>query len=201
MDKPTKADYLNRLNNITDPVLIYWDDFDIALCGSVVMNHDGTYYMMPVENTYDGGFTVSVREYRVARSLIDQGRHWEREVFGADGSDANVIELVEAGCEPGIPYYRYESHAERGIVTVHYGSEEGIREVFIANMITLGHFTPWKYFKKRDLAHFCQYLDFEYYHTPITGELIEGIVKSAITPIAVESMRKSIEMLGTTDKA
>ena len=102
-----RSQMLQVLKSIDEPKLIHEGD-DAKDSGLRVFTRDGGYYGETDEYLIDGPFEMSEEDYQQALKIVDEDE--ESEDYWDPPEEH--IQMVEAGCEPGVQYYRYQTSDE-----------------------------------------------------------------------------------------
>jgi hypothetical protein len=99
----TRKQMIGELESIEEPKLIQEGDFQSDNILRVISSEGG--YRLEVDAfPIDGPFEVSSDELTEIAKMDDDGEGLE----GLLDLSEDQLEMVEAGCEPGIPYFRYQ---------------------------------------------------------------------------------------------
>jgi hypothetical protein len=99
----TRKQMIEELESIEEPKLIQEGDFQSDNILRVISSEGG--YRLEVDAfPIDGPFEVSSDEFTEIAKMGDDGDDLE----GLLDLSEDQLEMVEAGCEPGIPYFRYQ---------------------------------------------------------------------------------------------
>ena len=99
----TRKQIIEELESIEAPKLIQEDAFQSDNILRVISSEGG--YRLEVDAfPIDGPFEVSSDEFTEIAKMDDDGDDLE----GLLDLSEDQLEMVEAGCEPGIPYFRYQ---------------------------------------------------------------------------------------------
>ena len=98
-----KKQMIEKLKSIEEPKLIQEGDFQSDNILRVISSEGG--YRLEVDAfPIDGPFEVSSDEFTEIAKMDEDGDDLE----GLLDLSEDQLEMVEAGCEPGIPYFRYQ---------------------------------------------------------------------------------------------
>ena len=99
----TRKQMIGELESIEEPKLIQEGDFQSDNILRVISSEGG--YRLEVDAfPIDGPFEVSSDEFNEIAKMDEDGDDLE----GLLDLSEDQLEMVEAGCEPGIPYFRYQ---------------------------------------------------------------------------------------------
>jgi len=102
-----RSQMLKVLKAINEPKLIHEEDYAKDR-GLRVFTSEGGYSCETDEYLIDGPFEMSEEDYQEALTIVDEdedsANYWD--------PPEEHIQMVEAGCEPGVPYYRYQTSDE-----------------------------------------------------------------------------------------
>ena len=94
---------IDELNSIEDPKLIQEGDFQSDNILRIVSSQGG--YRLEIDAfPIDGPFEISSDEYTEMSKLDEEGDDGD----GLLDLSEDQLEMVQAGCEPEMPYYRYQ---------------------------------------------------------------------------------------------
>jgi hypothetical protein len=94
---------IDELNSIEDPKLIQEGDFQSDSILRIVSSQGG--YRLEIDAfPIDGPFEISSDEYSEMGKLDEDGD----DVEGLLDLSEDQLEMIQAGCEPDMPYYRYQ---------------------------------------------------------------------------------------------
>ena len=94
---------IDELNSIEDPKLIQEGDIQFDNILRIVSSQGG--YRLEIDAfPIDGPFEISSDEYTEMGKLDEDGD----DVEGLLDLSEDQLEMVQAGCEPEMPYYRYQ---------------------------------------------------------------------------------------------
>jgi hypothetical protein len=101
--KVTRKKMIEELKAIEEPALVHEGDLKVDSVLRVISS-EGAYRLEVDEFPIDGPFEISDDEFNEISKL---------DLEGDDSSEffditADQMEMVEAGCDPGIPYFRYQ---------------------------------------------------------------------------------------------
>ena len=102
-----RSQMLKILKSIDEPKLVHESD-DAKDSGLRVFTSEGGYYSETDEYLIDGPFEMSDEDYQEALAIADEDE--DSENFW-DPPEEHV-QMVEAGCELGVQYYRYQTSDE-----------------------------------------------------------------------------------------
>lgn len=134
----SKKKLVNLLQSVEKPKLIY-DTDDLIDSLVRIISPEGAYCIEYDEFPIDGPFEIPDDEFDEALNLFEQGEDSEGYIEAAEGH----MEMVESGCEPGIPYYRYQSLA-RGERSVFNDDLQELEEMLIEDIMDSVDETPWQ---------------------------------------------------------
>lgn len=98
-----KKQMIHELKSIEDPILIQEGDFQTDNTLRVISSQGG--YRLEVDAfPIDGPFEISSDEFNEISKMGEDGD----DVEGLLDLSGDQLEMVEAGCEPEIPYFRYQ---------------------------------------------------------------------------------------------
>ena len=126
------------LTSIEKPKLIYEEDSPTDGLVRIVAP-EGAYAIDYDEYPIDGPFEIPDDEFDEALSLFELGEDSEGYIEAPEGH----MEMVESGCEPGIPYYRYQSFA-RGERSVFNDDLEELEEMLVEDVMDSIDAIPWE---------------------------------------------------------
>ena len=99
----SRKQMIEELKSIEDPKLIQEGDFQSDNILRVVSSQGG--YRLEVDTfSIDGPFEISSDEFDEMAKMNEDGD----DVEGLLDLSEDQLEMVEAGCEPEIPYFRYQ---------------------------------------------------------------------------------------------
>jgi hypothetical protein len=98
-----KKQMMNELKSIEDPKLIQEGDFQSDNILQVISSQGG-YRLEVAAFPIDGPFEISSDEFNVMAKMDEDGKDAE----GLLDLSEDQLEMVEAGCEPETPYFRYQ---------------------------------------------------------------------------------------------
>ncbi len=94
---------IEELKSIEDPTLIQEGDFQSDNILRVISSQGG--YRLEVDSfPIDGPYEISSDEFNQIAKMDEDGD----ELDNLLDLSQDQLEMVEAGCEPGIPYFRYQ---------------------------------------------------------------------------------------------
>ena len=134
----SKKKLVNLLTSVEKPKLIYDSDNPAETLVRIIAP-EGAYCVDYDDFPIDGPFEIPDDEFDEALSLFEQGEDSEGYIEAPEGH----MEMVESGCEPGIPYYRYQSLA-RGERSVFNDDLEELEEMLIEDVMDSIDATPWE---------------------------------------------------------
>ena len=134
----SKKKLVALLKSIEKPRLVSEED---PLNDSIVriIAPEGAYFVEYDEYPIDGPYEIPDDEFDEALNIFEQGEDSEGYIEAPEGH----MEMVESGCEPGIPYYRYNSLA-RGERSVFNDDLQELEEMLIEDVMDSIDETPWE---------------------------------------------------------
>jgi hypothetical protein len=100
----TRKQMIGELESIEEPKLIQEGDFQSDNILRVISSEGG--YRLEVDTfPIDGPFEISSDEFNEIAKMDENGGD---DLEGLLDLSEDQLEMVEAGCEPGIPYFRYQ---------------------------------------------------------------------------------------------
>ena len=100
---------INELKSTEDPKLVQEGDFQSDNILRVLSSQGG--YPLEVDAfPIDGPYEISLDEFNQIAKLDEDGDDVDNLLYLSE----DQLEMVEAGCEPEIPYYRYQMDARAG---------------------------------------------------------------------------------------
>ncbi len=98
-----KKQMIEELKSIEDPTLIQEGDFQSDNILRVISSQGG--YRLEVDAfPIDGPYEISSDEFNQIAKMDEDGDELDNML----DLSQDQLEMVEAGCEPGIPYFRYQ---------------------------------------------------------------------------------------------
>jgi hypothetical protein len=99
----SRKQMIKELKTIEEPKLILEDDFQSDNILRITTSQGG--YRLEVDAfPIDGPFEISSDDFKEIAKMDENGDDLE----GLLDLSEDQLEMVEAGCEPGIPYFRYQ---------------------------------------------------------------------------------------------
>ena len=136
---------IDELNSIEDPKLIQEGDFQSDSILRIVSSEGG--YRLEIDAfPIDGPFEVSSDEYSEMGKLDEEGD----DVEGLLDLSEDQLEMVQAGCEPEIPYYRYQMDV-RAEGPVFSEDRDELLEMLIEDVMDLVDCQLWDEMKDSEL--------------------------------------------------
>jgi hypothetical protein len=136
---------LEELNAIEEPKLIHEGSYDTDSIVRVISG-EGGYSLEIDEFPISGPFNISEDEFLEFSKFVEEGEDAE----GYLDPSEDQMEMVEAGCEPEIPYYRYQLN-ERDEEPVFSEDREELEAKLIEDVMALGEFIAWEEVNEADL--------------------------------------------------
>ena len=141
----SKKKLVSLLQSVEKPRLVREDESPID--GLVrIIAPEGAYCVEYDEFPIDGPFEIPDDEFDEALNIFEQGEDSEGYIEAPEGH----MEMVESGCEPGIPYYRYQSLA-RGERSVFNDDMEELEEMLIEDVMDSVDEIPWEEMTVKEL--------------------------------------------------
>ena len=101
--KIVRKQMIDELKSIDDPKLIQEGDFQSDNILRVISSQGG--YRLEVDSfPVDGPFEISSDEFNEMAKMVEDGD----DVGSLLDLSEDQLEMIEAGCEPEIPYFRYQ---------------------------------------------------------------------------------------------
>ena len=136
---------IDELNSIEDPKLIQEGDFQSDNILRIVSSQGG--YRLEIDAfPIDGPFEISSDEYTEMGKLDEDGD----DVEGLLDLSEDQLEMVQAGCEPEIPYYRYQMDV-RAEGPVFSEDRDELLEMLIEDVMDLVDCQLWDEMKDTEL--------------------------------------------------
>lgn len=135
----SKKKMLAELQAIKKPKLVYESEPVPSDLVRVIAG-EGGYTLEVTEYPIDGPFEIPEDEFEEAVSIFEFGEDSE----GYADASEEQLEMIEAGCEPGIAYYRYQSMAGDGGQAAVFNDElEELEEMLIEDVMDSIDCEPW----------------------------------------------------------
>ena len=136
---------IDELNSIEDPKLIQEGDFQSDNILRIISSQGG--YRLEIDAfPIDGPFEISSDEYAEMGNLDEDGD----DVEGLLDLSEDQLEMVQAGCEPEIPYYRYQMDV-RAEGPVFSEDRDELVEMLIEDVMDLVDCQLWDEMKDAEL--------------------------------------------------
>ena len=136
---------IDELNSIEDPKLIQEGDFQSDNILRIISSQGG--YRLEIDAfPIDGPFEISSDEYSEMGNLDEDGD----DVEGLLDLSEDQLEMVQAGCEPEIPYYRYQMDV-RAEGPVFSEDRDELVEMLIEDVMDLVDCQLWDEMKDAEL--------------------------------------------------
>ena len=136
---------IDELNSIEDPKLIQEGDFQSDNILRIISSQGG--YRLEIDAfPIDGPFEISSDEYSEMGKLDEDGD----DVEGLLDLSEDQLEMVQAGCEPEIPYYRYQMDV-RAEGPVFSEDRDELLEMLIEDVMDLVDCQLWDEMKDTEL--------------------------------------------------
>ena len=114
---------LDELKSIEDPKLIQEGDFQSDNILRIVSSQGG--YRLEIDAfPIDGAFEILSDEYTEMSKLDEEGDDGD----GLLDLSEDQLEMVQAGCEPEIPYYRYQMDVRAEFIQAAKGRDQAGRD-------------------------------------------------------------------------
>jgi hypothetical protein len=136
---------IDELNSIEDPKLIQEGDVQSDNILRIISSQGG--YRLEIDAfPIDGPFEISSDEYSEMGNLDEDGD----DVEGLLDLSEDQLEMVQAGCEPEIPYYRYQMDV-RAEGPVFSEDRDELVEMLIEDVMDLVDCQLWNEMKDAEL--------------------------------------------------
>lgn len=136
---------IDELRSIEEPKLIQEGDIQTDNILLVISSQGG--YRLEVDAfPIEGPFEISLDEYREMSKLDEDGD----DVEGLLDLSEDQMELMAAGCDPEIPYYRYQMDVREG-VPVFSEEKDELVAMLIEDVMDLVDYQDWDNMKDTEL--------------------------------------------------
>jgi hypothetical protein len=142
----SRKQMIKELESIEEPKLIQEGDFQSDNILRIITSQGG--YRLEVDAfPIDGPFEISADEFNEVTKMNEDGD----DVGGLFYLDENQLEMVEADCEPEIPYFRYQMDV-RAEGPVFSEEKEELLAMLIEDVVDLADCQYWHKMKDSELV-------------------------------------------------
>ena len=138
--KVTRKKMVEELKAIQEPALVHEGDLRVDSILRVISS-EGAYRLEVDEFPIDGPFEISDDEFNEI-SRLDLEDDDASEFYDYDITE-NQMEMFEAGCDPGIPYFRYQMNVrEEG--PVFNEDRDELEAILVDDVMDIVECNPWE---------------------------------------------------------
>jgi hypothetical protein len=149
-----RSQLLTVLKSIGEPKLVQESD-DAKDSGLRVFTSEGGYYSETDDYLIDGPFEMSEEDYQEALRVADEDE--DSETYW-DPPEEHT-QMVEAGCEPGVQYYRYQTPDEDDNPTFNEDIDE-LKQLLIDDIIRDVDCQVWEEMTDSELEEWYSWLGY-----------------------------------------
>jgi hypothetical protein len=145
-----RSQMIKELKAIQEPRLVNESDFQGDGILRVISSEGG--YCLDVDEAYiDGPFYISENEYNEVKDIDEDSSEF------MDSSE-DQFEMIEAGCEPGIAYFRYQNEFRKEGPVFSEDSNE-LEAILIGDVMDMADCQTWENMSNSELEEWYEWMD------------------------------------------
>lgn len=146
----SRKQMIEAFKAIQEPSLVQESDLKDDGIIRIISNDGG--YCLEVDEVYvDGPFYISENEYNEISDI-------DEDLSEFNDSSEDQLEMIEAGCEPGIGYFRYRNEARKE-GPVYSEDRDELESILIGDVMDMAECQSWDDMSKSELEEWYEWMD------------------------------------------